>query len=72
MKLWFKTKGDSPIVCYCHKILLKDIVEIVKNATDQSLTKEKIFKILNLNETNECIKHNPVGESCDKLFANSG
>lgn len=69
--VWFKSNFNEYIVCYCHKIKLIDIVNIVKNSSDDCLTKEKIFKILNIKEENDCIHNNPVGEICDKLFENA-
>ena len=70
-QIWFKTSLKEHIVCYCHNIKLLDIVEIVKQQDDTNLTKEKIFKILNIKETNDCLHNNPLGESCDKLFQNA-
>ena len=70
-QIWFKSALKSQIICYCHNILLTDILEIVNNSNDLNLTKEKIFNILNIKETNGCVYHNPIGESCDKLFKNA-
>ena len=37
-----------------------------------NLTKEKIFNLLGYEISDkECIYHNPLGESCDKLFKNA-
>ena len=69
--IWFKSSLKSQIICYCHNILLTDIINIVNNSNDQNLTKEKIFKILNIKEESNCIHNNPIGESCDKLFTNA-
>lgn len=70
-QIWFKSSLNEQIICYCHNIKLTDIVEIVKKSNETNLTKEKIFKILNIKEENNCLYHNPVGESCDKLFKNA-
>ena len=70
-QIWFKSSLNEQIICYCHNIKLLDIVEIVKQSNDTNLTKEKIFKILNIKEENNCLYHNPLGESCDKLFKNA-
>ena len=70
-EVWFKTKGENQIICYCHKILLKDIVNIVKASNQEALTKTKILELLKVDGNHDCIKHNPVGESCDRLFQNA-
>ena len=69
--VWFKAKLNEYIVCYCNNVKLQDIVEIVKNSDKDNLTKEDIFNILNITEGKNCLYTNPVGESCDKLFANA-
>lgn len=69
--IWFKSNFNDYIVCYCHNIKLIDIVNIVKNSSDDNLTKEKIFNILDIKEENDCIHNNPTGECCDKLFVNA-
>lgn len=70
-QIWFKSSLNEQIICYCHNIKLTDIVEIVKNSPDNELTKEKVFKILNIKDDNNCLYYNPLGESCDKLFNNA-
>jgi hypothetical protein len=71
-KIWFKSPLNEYIVCYCHNILLLDLVNIVKNSEDDNLTKEKIFKILNIDEeTTDCLHKNPLGAPCDKVFKNA-
>ena len=71
-QIWFKSSLNEQIICYCHNIKLTDIVEIVKSSNDNSLTKEKIFNLLGYEISDkECIYHNPLGESCDKLFKNA-
>ena len=70
-QIWFKSSLNEQIICYCHNIKLTDIIEVVKNSDEINLTKEKIFEILNIKEENNCLYHNPVGESCDKLFKNA-
>lgn len=71
-QIWFKSRLNEQIICYCHNIKLTDIVEIVKKSQDNNLTKEKIFKELGFkNSDKDCIYHNPLGESCDKLFINA-
>lgn len=71
-QIWFKSSLNEQIICYCHNIKLTDIVEIVKNSNDNNLTKEKIFNLLGYEISDkECICHNPLGESCDKLFKNA-
>lgn len=69
--IWFKSSLKEQIICYCHNIKLTDIVEIVKRSDDLKLTKEKIFKILNIKEGSNCEINNPIGECCDKLFTNA-
>ncbi len=70
-QIWFKSSLNEQIICYCHNIKLIDIVEIVKKSEENDLTKEKIFNILNIKEEKNCVYHNPIGESCDKLFKNA-
>ena len=71
-QIWFKSSLNEQIICYCHNIKLTNIVEIVKNSNDNNLTKEKIFNLLGYEISDkECIYHNPLGESCDKLFKNA-
>lgn len=71
-QIWFKSSLNEQIICYCHNIKLTDIVEIVKSSNDNSLTKEKIFNLLGYEMSDkDCIYHNPLGESCDKLFKNA-
>lgn len=70
-QIWFKSGLKEQIICYCHNIKLTDIIEIVKKSDEKDLNKEKIFKILNIEEKNNCLYHNPLGESCDKLFINA-
>lgn len=70
-QIWFKSSLNEQIICYCHNIKLIDIVEIVKNSEEKDLTKEKIFEKLNVKEEKDCLYHNPLGESCDKLFKNA-
>ena len=70
-QIWFKSSLNEQIICYCHNIKLTDIIEIVKNSEDLSLNKEKIFEILKIEEKDDCVHNNPVGESCDKVFNNA-
>lgn len=69
--IWYKSTYDEYIVCYCHKITLKQIVEVVKNSEKEDLTKQDVFEILGYKENGDCIHHNPLGSDCDKLFNNA-
>lgn len=71
-KVWFKSALNEQIICYCHNLKLNDIVDFVKSSEDLTLTKEKIFRALSLDEKEEnCINKNPIGTNCDKLFKNA-
>lgn len=70
-EVWFKSKGEKQIICYCHHLTLKDIIEIVNSSPQEKLTKEQIFKLLKLELNPNCLKKNPIGTSCDKLFQNA-
>lgn len=70
--IWYKEKYNKYMVCYCHKIYLNDIVELVKNTSINTLNKQKVLQLLG--KDLECENHqheNPTGKSCDKLFENA-
>ncbi len=69
--VWFKSKYDEYIVCYCRNIYLKDIVNAVialKGIND----KRQVLEFLEKKETpGMCIIKNPTGVPCDELFDNA-
>lgn len=69
--IWFKEKYDKYMVCYCRNIFLADIVKFINDIDDdKKLTKEDFVKLYpKIKE--DCLHNNPLGESCDKLFANA-
>lgn len=66
-KIWFKSGFNEYLVCYCHNIFLKDVVEFVKKENKPGITKDYYFKAHNLTE-GDCLHHFPLGCSCDKNF----
>ena len=69
--IWYKENLDEYIVCYCHNICLKDIIEIVKSSSLDNFNKEGIFKMLKITKKDDCLHNFPLGCSCDKLFTNA-
>lgn len=70
--IWYKEKYNQYMVCYCRKIYLNDIVELVKNIDKDNLTKADIIKILKKDTIHsDCLHSNPTGRSCDILFENA-
>ncbi len=69
-KIWFKEELKDFIVCYCKDITLDDIINAVKKT--KTTNKDEILKYLNKTlDNNDCLHKNPVGKSCEKLFANA-
>ncbi len=70
--VWYKERYDKYLVCYCRKIYLNDIVEIIKNSNKKTFSKEEILKMLNKSHIVEnCEYANPLGSNCDVLFKNA-
>ena len=68
--VWFKSKMDDYIVCYCKNIYLKDIIKAVLKIDD--VNKDNIIKYLGKdNIESNCLVNNPIGKDCEKLFANA-
>lgn len=70
-KVWYKSKMEDFIVCYCHNIKLVDIIKAVK-ALKGNQNQEEILKYLDKKiENNDCLHKNPVGTSCQPLMDNA-
>lgn len=70
--IWYKEKYNQYMVCYCHKIYLNDIVELVKNIDKDTLSKQEVLQLLGKDlEVEDHLHFNPTGKSCDQLFENA-
>lgn len=70
--VWYKEKYNQYMVCYCHKIYLNDIVELVKHIDKTTLNKQEVLQLLGKDKEEENHLHcNPTGKSCDQLFQNA-
>ena len=69
--VWFKSKYEEYIVCYCRNIYLKDIVLAVMSLGGCE-NKKEILEFLGKTEgAGKCIIKNPTGAPCDELFTNA-
>lgn len=69
--IWFKSKYEEYIVCYCRDIYLKDIVKAVFTLGGCE-NKKEILEFLGKTEgAGKCIIKNPTGAPCDELFINA-
>ncbi len=69
--VWFKSKYDEYIVCYCRNIYLKDIVKAVIELDGNNDKKTVLEHLGKLNSLGMCIIKNPTGAPCDELFDNA-
>ncbi len=69
--VWFKSKYEDYIVCYCRNIYLKDIVMAVINLGGCENKKEILQHLKKEDGSGKCIIKNPTGAPCDELFANA-
>lgn len=70
--IWYKEKYYQYMVCYCRKIYLNDIVEVIKHIDKENITKEEVLNILKKDTiSSDCLHLNPTGRSCDILFENA-
>lgn len=69
--IWFKSKYEEYIVCYCRNIYLKDIVLAVIQLGGCENKKEILHYLGKEDGAGKCIIKNPTGAPCDELFANA-
>jgi len=70
-KVWFKSSFEDFKVCYCHDIMLTDIIKAVAElggCKDKSIILKHLGKDIS---DKKCDLLNPVGKDCDKLFLNA-
>jgi len=68
--IWFKSRINNYLVCYCKKIYLTEIIDAVMKLNNP--TKEEIIKYLGKESIEQnCLVNNPISKSCDKLFKNA-
>ena len=69
--IWFKSKYEDYIVCYCRNIYLKDIVMAVISLGGTQNKKEILHYLGKEEGAGKCIIKNPTGAPCDELFTNA-
>lgn len=68
--LWYKDDREQTMVCYCRNITLQDIIKASKKIDDVRM--DTIIKYLGKDTIiPNCIKQNPAGTTCDRLFASA-
>lgn len=66
--VWFKEKPNEMIVCYCHNITFKMIINAVKLGYN---TKQEIINYYKSKNNEDCLHLNPIGKRCNTLFENT-
>lgn len=69
--VWFKSKYDEYMVCYCREIYLKDVVRAVFELGGCENKKEILTHLGKGESKGMCIVKNPTGKPCDELFVNA-
>ena len=69
--VWFKSKYDEYMVCYCREIYLKDVVRAVFELGGCENKKEILTYLGKGESKGMCIVKNPTGKPCDELFVNA-
>lgn len=63
--VFFKTKTDETIICYCYKITRGDIKLAIENGCQST---SEVYKFLKRSKKGSCETNNPLGRSCSNVF----
>lgn len=66
--IWFKNNKGRFIICYCRDITLEDVRFAVSNLKNDIDINNVVKFLEKENIELSCIRNNPTGNTCDKLF----